>query len=79
MQMECRDKNSKFIKSKKKDINSSFLLQFVDKVNLLLTTFLFDKKCDIMNVRVIIHSQQMHCQYSLFLCEIVIIILLRME
>ena len=79
MQMGCRDKNSKFIKSKKKDINSSFLLQVVDKVNLLLTTFLFDKKCDIMNVLVIIHSQQMHCQYSLFLCEFVIIILLRME
>lgn len=41
-------------------------LQVVDKVKLLLTTFLFGKKCDIMNVRVIIHSQQMHCQYSLF-------------
>ena len=40
--------------------------QVVDKVKLLLTTFLFGKKCDIINVRVIIHSQQMHCQYSLF-------------
>ena len=53
-------------KLKIKKLTKVRLVQVVDKVNFLLTTFLFNKQGDIMNLRVIIHSQQMHCQYSLF-------------
>ena len=75
IQKKSNDVNKDISKLNKVDTNikkitiiiiNIFIIQVVDKVKLLLTTFLFGKKCDIMNVRVIIHSQQMHCQYSLF-------------